>query len=80
MYSVENGKILKFKAGPDDGYMYQITGVGQGQPERKIDLKYASCMHDPAALKAQKKRQSFKSKLKRLGTAANIALHRGQPY
>lgn len=81
VYSVENGKILKFKAGPEDGYIYQIKNVGaKGQPERKVGLKYASCMNDPAALAAQKKRESLKSKIKRLGTAANIALHRGQPY
>lgn len=69
------------KGGPEDGYVYQVTGLGvKGKPERKISLKFASCINDPAALKAQKKRQGFKAKLKQIGSAANNILHRGVPY
>lgn len=67
--------------GPDDGYMYAVTGLDvKGQPERKIDLKFASCMNDPAALAAQKERQSFTAKIKQIGWAAKNIWHRGVPY
>lgn len=81
IYDVQTGKILQFGAGPDDGYMYKILCSGvKGQPERKISLKYATCMNDPAALDAQKKRQGLKAQLMQIDSALQELLRNGQPY
>lgn len=82
MLNALTGIVTRNKSTPENGYIYEITGLGvKGRPLRKIDMRFASCMNDQAvqgaykANDAPKHKKGFKAKVKKIGAKVKKFFH-----